>query len=360
MAPDMPGTATKTMRPKLLAIHFKYLGDVVVATPALRALRRAYPDWELHVLVPEEAAPLLRGIGWIDRVWAFPRRRGRLNFGASWPMIRQLRRERFAVSVDFAGNDRGALLSLLVGARRRVGVVAPEGFVLRSRCYTDRVEEFDRTRHESLRTWSVTAPLDVPLPEDMTLEISADAELAPAAAKVLGGTQVLCYVTATQPKREWPVDHWLQFARRAAALTPAIAFTGGSSPREKQVLEAISRREPGIAILPPPEPLELLLAVLGQAKLFVSGDTGPLHFAAALGVPTLSLFGPTSAIRWAPLGARHRWIRGGLCPCSGHSAICVAATPCLAQITPDSVYNEFARMVREMPGFTPTADVHLR
>jgi ADP-heptose:LPS heptosyltransferase len=222
------------------------------------------------------------------------------------------------------------------------------------------VEEFDRTRHESLRTWSVTAPLDVPLPEDMSLEIAADPRLAPDATAALGGAQVLCYVTATQPKREWPVDHWLRFASRAAGLTPAIAFTGGSSPREKQVLEAIAKRGTGIAILPPPEPLELLLAVLGQAKLFVCGDTGPMHFAAALGVPTLSLFGATSAVRWAPLGARHRWLRGGLCPCSGHSAVCVAANPCLAQITPDSVYEEFERMTREVPGLVPAAAAYLR
>jgi ADP-heptose:LPS heptosyltransferase len=348
------------MRPKLLAIHFKYLGDIVLATPTLRALRRARPEWELHVLVPEEAAPLLRGIRWIDRVWAFPRRRGRINLGASWPVVRQLRRERFAVSIDFAGNDRGALLSLLIGARRRIGVVAPEGFLLRSRCYTDRVEEFDRSRHESLRTWSVTAPLDVPLPQDMTLEIAADPGLAPAAAQALGGARVLCYVTATQPKREWPVEHWLQFARRAAALAPAIAFTGGSSLREKQVLEAIGRRDPNLVILPAPEPLEFFLAVLGQAKLFVTGDTGPMHFAAALGVPTLSLFGPTSATRWAPLGARHRWLQGGLCPCSGHSAVCSAPEPCLAQISPDRVYDAFASMARDVPGLIPAAQAHLR
>jgi ADP-heptose:LPS heptosyltransferase len=346
----------KKVRPKLLAIHFKYLGDVVVATPALRALRRAFPQWELHVLVPEEAAPLLQGVGWLDRVWGFPRIRGRLNLGASWPMIGQLRRERFAVSVDFAGNDRGALLSLMVGAKRRIGVIAPLGFCLRSRCYTDRVEAFDTTRHESVRTWAVTAPLNVPFPEDMTLEISAESRLAPAAADALGDTQVLCNVTATQPKRQWPIDHWLQFAKRAAALTPAIAFTGGSSPREKQVLEAIAARKTGVAILPAPEPLELLLAVLARAKLFITGDTGPMHFAAALGVPTLSLFGPTSAARWAPLGARHCWIQGGPCPCSGHSAVCIAANPCVGQITPDRVYDEFARMVRETPGFTPTAD----
>ncbi len=340
------------MRPKLLAILFKYLGDVVVATPALRALRQAYPQWELHVVVPEEAAPLLEGIGWLDRIWKFPRMRGRLNLGASWPIIRQLRRERFAVSVDFVGNDRGALLSFLVGAPQRIGLEAPLGFFLRSRCYTDRVEEFDTTRHESVRTWAVTAPLGVPLPDNMTAEIAADSRLASVAATALGETQVLCYVTAGQPKREWPIDCWLQFAERERALTPAIAFTGGSSPREKQVLAAIAERKTGIAILPSPEPLELFLAVLAQSKLLVTGDTGPMHFAAALGVPTLGLFGPTSAARWAPLGPQHRSIQGGLCPCSGHSAVCTAASPCLAQITPDRVYEEYEVMVRKTPGIT--------
>ena len=343
------------MRPKLLAILFKYLGDAVVATPALRALRQAYPQWELHVVVPEEAAPLLENIAWLDRVWRFPRVRGRLNLAASWPIIRQLRRERFAVSVDFVGNDRGALLSLMVGAPQRIGPEAPLGFFLRSRCYTDRVEEFDSSRHESLRTWAVTAPLDVPVPEDMTLEIAADPGLASTAARALGEAQVLCYVTASQPKREWPIDYWLQFARRARQLTPAIAFTGGSAPREKQVLEAIAGQNSGIPMLAPPEPLELFLAVLAQTKLLVTGDTGPMHFAAGLGVPTLSLFGPTLAARWAPLGPRHRSIQGGLCPCSGHSAVCTAPHSCLAQITPDGVYEEYERMVREAPGLAPAA-----
>lgn len=344
------------MRPKLLAVQFKYLGDVVVATPALRALRHAFPDWELHALVPEEAAPLLAGIRWLDRVWGFPRVRGRLNLGPSWAMIRRLRRERFAVSVDFAGNDRGALLGLLIGARRRIGVVAPEGFYLRPRCYTDPVEEFDTTRHESVRTWAVTTPLDVPFPEDMTLEIAADPRLADAARAALGDAQVLCYVTASQPKREWPVEHWLAFAKRAAALGRAIAFTGGSSQREKELLRALADRNPGVAILPAPEPLELLLAVLAQAKLVVTGDTGPMHFAAALGVPTLSLFGPTSAQRWAPLGARHRWFQGCLCPCSGHAAACSAAHPCMAAITPDQAYDECSKLLGEPPGVAPPSE----
>ena len=95
--------------------------------------------------------------------------------------------------------------------------------------------------------------------------------------------------------------------------------------------------------------------VLAQAKLLVTGDTGPMHFAAALGVPTLSLFGPTSARRWAPLGRQHRSIQGGLCSCSGHSAVCTASSSCLAQITPDQVYAEYERMMSEAAGVASMA-----
>ena len=109
---------------KILAIKFKYLGDVVVVVPALRALRDQWPDAELHALVAEDAAPLLRHLPWLDKVWALPRTRGQARLAESWPIIRALRREKFDRSVDFVGNDRGAILSRLIGARERLGVVA--------------------------------------------------------------------------------------------------------------------------------------------------------------------------------------------------------------------------------------------
>jgi len=340
----------KTTRPKLLAMIFMYLGDVVVTTPALRALRQAYPEWELHVLVPHEAAPLLRNIPWIDRVWAFPRQRGRLNIAGALPTIGQMRRERFTVSIDFIGNDRGALLSLMVGAKRRIGVVSPGGFFLRSKCYTDPVESLDATRHASVRAWAVTAPLEVPFPGDMSPEIAVDPQYATMAKNALGDAEVLCYVTASQPKREWPPERWVELARLIGETASPIAFTGGSSAREKEVLAEIARRNNDVVVIPAPEPLELLLAVIAGAKLFITGDTGPLHFAAALHVPTLGLFGPTAAACWAPVGARHRWIQGGLCPCSGHSSVCSAITPCLAQIAPAQVYETYTEMVQEAAG----------
>lgn len=326
-----------------------YLGDVVTTTPVLRALRGAYPDWDLHVLVPNEAVALLKGIRWLDRVWAFPRIRGRLSLKTSLPIIRELRRENFAVSIDFIGNDRGALLSRAVGAKRRVGVVSHRGFLLRSRCYTDRVEALDATRHASVRAWAVTAPLELPFPNDMTPEIAADPHYGAAAAQALGNAGILCYVTASQKKREWPPEYWLKLAALAKLNGTPIAFTGGSSARERQVLEAIAASGTDAVIIRPPEPLALLLATIAHAKLFVTGDTGPMHFAAALGVPTLSLFGPTAAQCWAPLGEKHHWIQGGLCPCSGHSPTCLADRPCLAQIQPEHAYEAMCRLAKKDP-----------
>ncbi len=106
---------------KILALQFKYFGDAVLLTPALRALREHLPDAELHLLVPEEIAPLFQHLPSLNRVWPMPRRRGRASLGETWPLIRALRREQFDRSVDFASNDRGAILSFLTGARRRLG-----------------------------------------------------------------------------------------------------------------------------------------------------------------------------------------------------------------------------------------------
>jgi len=143
-------TITNTSE-KILAIQFKYFGDAVLLTPALRVLREHFPNAELHLLVPEETAPLFQPLPWLNRVWPMPRQRGRARFSQSWPIIRTLRRERFDRSVDFASNDRGAILSRLIGARHRLGWGEPGGFWGRRFCYTERVAPETKLQHESVR-----------------------------------------------------------------------------------------------------------------------------------------------------------------------------------------------------------------
>ena len=109
---------------KILAIKFKFLGDVVIGIPAFRALHERWPNAQLHLLVTADAAPVVEHLPWIHKVWAYPRKRGQSGIGKTWPMLRALRAERFDRSVDFVGGDRTALLSRFIGAGKRLGVVA--------------------------------------------------------------------------------------------------------------------------------------------------------------------------------------------------------------------------------------------
>ena len=104
---------------KILIVQFKYLGDAVFITPALQALRAQYPSAKLHILVDEATAPLFNDTKWITKVWVLPVSRGRVKFFESWPTIKFLRHYKFDLSIDFVGNDRGAILSLLIGAKLR-------------------------------------------------------------------------------------------------------------------------------------------------------------------------------------------------------------------------------------------------
>ncbi|MGN6641618.1 MAG: glycosyltransferase family 9 protein, partial [Verrucomicrobiota bacterium] len=100
-------------RMKLLTVQFRSLGDAALSLAAIGAIRRRFPDCELHSLVPDVAAPLLENHPDVNRVWAFPRNRGKANLVQSWSVLRALRAERFDLSIDLVGNDRGALISLI-------------------------------------------------------------------------------------------------------------------------------------------------------------------------------------------------------------------------------------------------------
>src|ERR1700722_11183442 len=195
--------------PKILAIEFKYFGDAVMMTPALRAIREHIPSCELHMLVPEGMPPLFEHLPWVNRVWAMPRKRGRSNLSQTWPLIRALRQERFDRSVDFASNDRGAIASLFIGAKSRLGWKRRSGFLGRKFCYTERVPQETGEVHESVQLAHLLSGWKIPPPRSFETEIRADPALADAAKKILTRERtVICHVASSQPKKEWPLSYW--------------------------------------------------------------------------------------------------------------------------------------------------------
>jgi ADP-heptose:LPS heptosyltransferase len=330
---------------KILALQFKYFGDAVLMTPALRALREYFHAAEIHLLVPAEMAPLFQHLPWLNRVWPMSRKRGQAGVGKSWPIIRALRAEKFNRSVDFASNDRGAILSLLIGARDRLGWDARGGFVGRKLCYNRRVASEKEPQHESARLIQLLSGWQVPTPASLESEVRADPSLAETAKQILPEERaIICHVASSQPKKEWPLSHWAKLYRMAAQTGVHMVFTTAQGDREAALMRGLRQLLPEAVILPPLAELPLFLAVLKRAKVFISGDTGPLHFAAGLGVPTISLFGPTSPGRWAPIGVRHQFLTGTPCNCDGHSAICNGTVHCLAAITPEQVFERVKKV----------------
>ena len=280
---------------KILAIQFKYLGDAVLLTPALRALRKQFPGAELHLLVPEEIAPIFQHLPWLKRVWPMPRRRGSASLRQTWPVIRALRREHFDRSVDFASNDRGAILSFLIGARRRLGWAQRGGFLGRRFCYNQRVAPETSEQHESARMMRLLSAWNV-APGPLEPEIRSDPALAGGGGEIAARPRRF-FATSLRASRnsQWPVRHWAEFYQLAAAAGLPVAFTTATGARERRLMDELKtiRARTRRCCRRLPE-LPLFLAVLNRAEVFISGDTGPLHFAAGLGVPTISLFGPSS------------------------------------------------------------------
>jgi lipopolysaccharide heptosyltransferase III len=163
--------------------------------------------------------------------------------------------------------------------------------------------------------------------------------LAGTAKKILSVERaVVCHVASSQPKKEWPLVYWAKLLQLAAGAGFPVVFTTARGEREQALMTELKKLAPKAEILPPVPELPLFLAVLARAGVFISGDTGPLHFAAGLGVPTISLFGPSSPAQWAPIGGRHQFLTGDPCPCDGNLSVCQNASHCLAAISPVQVF----------------------
>jgi ADP-heptose:LPS heptosyltransferase len=313
-------------------------------TPALRSLKTHFPECALHVLVAEEAAPVLEHLPWLERVWKFPRARGKAKLSKSWPLIQALRREHFDRSVDFRGNDRGALISRLCGAPERLALLAPGGFWGRRFCYTQAIG-IPQGCHASLENLRLLSAWGVSGPACPELEIRANPALSGLAECLLARQPVLCHINASKPANEWPIQHWAELYRTATTAGHHLAFSAGPSSREQALLAGLKAIAPNAHSLPIVPDLATFLAVLQRARLVVCGDTGPLHFAAGLGVPTISLFGPSSPKRYAPLGKQHRMLQGGHCTCGSGRANCLNPIPCMAAISVEAVLGVLSEML---------------
>ena len=299
---------------RILLIRLREIGDVVFTTPAIRAVREHYPGAHLTYIVEPHAAPVVIKNPHIDQLIVAPRERGVRGLAADVSLGRALRRQRFDLAIDFHGGPRAGLLTWLSGARERVGYEIAG----RSWIYTRRVPRPRalRARHSVENQWDLLAALGIAPPDRVRnpVEMPADEDAAATVASRLtragvapNDRLVVIHVSAGNPFRRWPLDHFIALTARVASEPDVrVIVTSGPSEQEAaaQVVEGARRQLQALTtgrILACGEfSLAELRALADRAALYIGGDSGPLHIAATSNVPVVALYGPTLPARSAP------------------------------------------------------------
>lgn len=326
--------------PRVLLVRLSALGDILHTLPALAALRRARPEAFIGWVVEEAGAQLLEGHPDIDALHVMPRRAWRENplkaaLGPMRELIRQVRSRDYDMAIDFQGLTKSALWTRLSGARERVGFRGQDARELSRFFYNRPIYPRAQEIHVIQRNLALLRPLGVENPEvQFRVRLPEAARLK---AEAIWGPEDERYPRVVMnPGAGWPTKLWsaAAYGRLAAELISeigarvALAWGPGEEGLVKTALEAagkvgaeVGRRseeaiapEPGVHSLAPTSFVELG-AVIERAHLLVAGDTGPVHFAAALGVPTLGLYGASDSKRNGPWGERSRAIQLTDPPC---------------------------------------------
>lgn len=330
----------------LLVVRLTALGDVVLSSVVLGALRAHFQDAAIDLCTSPAYAPLFTGHPALREVLPLAR-------GASvWGAARALRSRRYDAVIDLQHKVRTGVFARLLGARQRVVFVKRRGRELWRSLAGKPLRPGAHTAELYLRA---LAPLGVPMPAPGTarlfVPVQPQARLAVdgwlAQARLGPGAFVALAPGAAHATKRWPLASFVALAERvrAAGLVPV----GVGGPPDAQALDALAAA--GVCVAPAAWPLTELAALLARARALVCGDTGPAHLAAAVGTPVVSVFGPTDPVRWSPYGVPHRVVTRGLvcAPCSDHGGpVCPLGThACLAVLGADEVAGALASLLAE-------------
>jgi ADP-heptose:LPS heptosyltransferase len=351
---DLAGIYNQTLTArKIVVVDLGFLGDTVHLIPALREIKRHYPNAALHVLTSTVGADVLRMAPCVDRAWSVELHPNRRTWHEHWTVGRSLRQERFDMAFNFGGADRSIFLTALSGARRRVAHQGGRKHFWNRWLIRDWVSARDpklpayEQKRQVLKACGLAlepARWDLELPE---------AAAARAASLVPTGAIHLS-VNASMPLKEWPLQHWIALSKQLLDADKGlhIVASGSADSREQERLRALKEGVASERLVAVPEKLSIteLAAVLQRSRIHIGGDSGVLHLAAAVGTPTVSLFREYhDASAWMPVGEKHH-VLSVPCECIGRAnPMCALKAECLATITPNAVAEIVRNKLRAAP-----------
>jgi heptosyltransferase-2 len=329
----------------ILVIQTAFLGDAVLTTPLLGALRDRFPLAHINVLATPEVADVFRQHPAVAETLIFDKRGREKTLCARWRLAQSLRHSRYDLAVIPHRSLTSALLAWLAGIPRRVGFDTSQGRWL----LTDRVP-FRWGTHDVERNLALMQPFGA-----ASSGIEWDLRPDPIAQKTIeerlraAGVQPDERLIGINAGSVWATKRWLPEGFAAVAdrlsqeLKVRVLFIGGA--KDRPVVDSVIKqmRHPPLNWAGETS-LKELIAAIARCVVFLTNDSGPMHIAVASGVPTVALFGPTTKeLGFFPYGSGHTVIEKNLdCrPCGLHGAekCPLGHFQCMRQITPDEVFK---------------------
>ena len=337
----------KKLQPKrILIIRTDRIGDVVLSTPAIKALRGAYPDSYIAFMVRPYAKDIVEGNPHLDEVITYDKYGIHKSFLATLLFGLRLRKKKFDTAIILHPTNRVHIIAFVAGISNRIGFNKKLAFLL---TYAIRDEKSLGQKHELEYTLDVLKSIGVEA-HDRNLYVHVKKEREDSIALKLSKNSVnssdllvAVHAGASCPSKRWPAERFASLIDRIKSNYD-IRIILISGPEEITRIAKLKKKiKNDIIDLSGQTSVGEIAALLKRCKLFISNDSGPVHIATAVGTPNIVIFGRKqpglSPKRWGPRGKSditlHKDV--GCDVCLAHN--CKNGFKCLEAITVDEVYN---------------------
>ncbi|MFA5156882.1 MAG: lipopolysaccharide heptosyltransferase II [Candidatus Omnitrophota bacterium] len=342
-----PAPNTKHLKPdfrRILVVRTDRIGDVLLSTPVFKALRQAYPSAYIAAMVSPYAKEIVEGNPYIDDVIIYDKDFKHRSWSRSMKFASRLRKKHFDLALILHPINRSHLIAFFAGIKRRIGFDRKLAFLL-----TDKIKHVKQEgdRHELEYTLDLVRYLGIePQDKQPFMPLKPDSEkwadeLFSRESLTAQDRLLAINPAASCPSKIWPAE---RFAETADKLADKYGFKVliFSGPKDTKLAETVlGHMQHRVINLAGKTSVSQLASALKRCSLFISNDSGPVHIAAAVGVPVISIFGRNqkglSPKRWGPVGPLdiilHR--QAGCIECLAHN--CLKDFACLKLIKVDDV-----------------------
>ena len=339
---------------RILIVRTDRIGDVLLSTPVIKVLREAYPRSYIAMMIGPNARDIVESNPYLDEVIVYDKDAKHKSFAASVRFADSLAKKHFDLAIILHPTNRVHLVTFFAGIPRRVGYNRKLASLL-----TDRITHTKQEgeKHESEYNLDLLRHLGIGVNEPaLCIPVKKEAqswvqEMLDRSGIKKTDRLLAIHPAASCPSKIWPAE---RFARTADALANkfGLKVLVVSGIRDIKIAGAVINSMASPAIdLAGKTTVAQLAAVLERCSLFISNDSGPVHIAAALGIPVVSIFGRKqkglSPKRWGPLGQKSKFIHkdAGCAVCLAHN--CVKEFACLRSISADDVVAAAEELLKQ-------------